>query len=169
MSEAREWLVQWVRDAHAMEEQAKTMLEGQARRLEHYPHLRGRIEGHIEETERQAERLKDYLERAGGGSSTMKDIGGKLTAMGQGFTGMFASDEVMKGALAGYTFEHMEIASYSILIAAADALGDEDLAAICRENLAEEEAMADWLKSEVPDLTNQFLSRAEVDSDAAKR
>jgi ferritin-like metal-binding protein YciE len=29
MSEAREWLIQWLRDAHAMEEQAETILSGQ--------------------------------------------------------------------------------------------------------------------------------------------
>jgi hypothetical protein len=34
ISEAREWLVQWLRDAHAMEEQAETMLSGQLSRLE---------------------------------------------------------------------------------------------------------------------------------------
>jgi ferritin-like metal-binding protein YciE len=152
-----------------MEEQAETMLSGQASRLEHYPHLQGRIAGHLEETKRQAARLKGYLESIGESQSTIKDIGGKLTAMGQAFGGIFASDEVMKGALAGYTFEHMEIASYSILIAAAEELGDAELAAICRENLAEEEAMAEWLREEAPDLTRLFLSRADADSAMAKR
>ncbi|TIQ91283.1 MAG: DUF892 family protein, partial [Mesorhizobium sp.] len=46
MSETREWLVQWLRDAHAMEEQAETMLNGQLSRLESYPELRERISLH---------------------------------------------------------------------------------------------------------------------------
>lgn len=169
MSDAREWLIQWARDAHAMEEQAVTMLSGQAGRLENYPVLRERIRSHLEETKIQADRLKRYLDDVGESTSTLKDIGGKLTAMGQGFSGLFASDEVMKGALAGYTFEQMEIASYSILIAAAEELGETDLAEICRANLAEEVAMAEWLQSETPGLTREFLGRAEQDSVIAKR
>lgn len=169
MSEAREWLIQWARDAHAMEEQAITMLEGQAGRLENYPDLRARISQHIEETRQQAARLRRYLDDEGESTSTLKDMGGKLAAMGQGFSGMFASDEVMKGALAGYTFEHMEIASYTVLIAAAEELGDTELAAVAKENLAEEEAMASWLLSEAPSLTAQFLMRSDVESDSAKR
>lgn len=169
MSDAREWLIQWARDAHAMEEQAETMLSGQAGRLENYPVLRDRIRSHLEETKLQAGRLRQYLDNVGESTSTLKDIGGKLTAIGQGFSGLFASDEVMKGALAGYTFEQMEIASYSILIAAAEELGEGELAEICRTNLAEEVAMAEWLKSETPRLTREFLGRAEVNSDIAKR
>lgn len=169
MSEAREWLIQWTRDAHAMEEQAKTMLTGQAGRLENYPELRARIERHIGETERQAERLEHCLTALGASQSMLKDVGGKLMAMGQALGGMFASDEVMKGAMAGYTFEQMEIASYKILMQAADALGEKQLAEVCRQNLEEEIAMAEWLDKHVPDLTAQFLARAEIASETAKR
>ncbi|MER9658200.1 DUF892 family protein, partial [Mesorhizobium sp. M0152] len=100
MSESREWLVQWLRDAHAMEEQAETMLNGQLKRIESYPELRGRIRQHLDETRQQAARLKTCLDRIGQGSSTLKDAGGKLTAMAQSLSGVFAGDEVMKGSLA---------------------------------------------------------------------
>lgn len=43
-------LVDWLRDAHAMEKQAEKMLKSQAQRLEHYPLLQKRIEEHIDET-----------------------------------------------------------------------------------------------------------------------
>ncbi|RUZ21669.1 ferritin-like domain-containing protein, partial [Mesorhizobium sp. M7A.F.Ca.US.007.01.2.1] len=150
MSESREWLVQWLRDAHAMEEQAETMLNGQLNRIENYPELSERIRQHIQETRQQAARLETCLDRIGQGSSTLKDAGGKLTAMAQSLSGMFAGDEVMKGSLASYTFEHMEIASYTILIAAAKSLGEAEVAQLCEENLREEVAMADWLKSHIP-------------------
>ena len=120
MPEAREWLIQWLRDAHAMEEQAETMLNGQLSRIENYPELSDQIKKHLEETKGQAARLKQCLDRIGEGSSSLKDAGGKLMAMGQSISGVFAGDEVMKGSLASYTFEHMEIASYNILIAAAN-------------------------------------------------
>jgi ferritin-like metal-binding protein YciE len=169
MPEAREWLMQWLRDAHAMEEQAETMLAGQLIRLENYPELRQRIQQHLEETKVQASRLKTCLDRAGEGTSAMKDTGAKLMAFAQSVSGVFAGDEVMKGSLASYTFEHMEIASYTILIAAAEAAGEADIARACEENLREEVAMADWLKKNLGPTTTMFLTRAEIDSDSAKR
>jgi hypothetical protein len=61
---------------------------------------------------------------------------------------MFVDDEVVKGSLAGYTFEHMEIASYKILIAAAEAAGETEVVAVCQANLAEEVAMAEcWMST----------------------
>ncbi|WP_318012913.1 DUF892 family protein [Mesorhizobium sp. BR1-1-7] len=99
----------------------------------------------------------------------MKDAGGKLMAMAQSLSGVFAGDEVMKGSLASYTFEHMEIASYTILIAAAKSLGEAEVAQVCEENLHEEVAMADWLKSHILATTEQFLARTDSESENAKR
>ena len=40
----------WLRDAHAMEKQAESMLESMASRIDNYPELRARIEQHLNET-----------------------------------------------------------------------------------------------------------------------
>uniref|UniRef100_UPI00191242B9 DUF892 family protein n=1 Tax=Klebsiella grimontii TaxID=2058152 RepID=UPI00191242B9 len=37
----------WLRDAHAMEKQAESMLESMAGRIDNYPDLRARIEQHV--------------------------------------------------------------------------------------------------------------------------
>ena len=47
MATAEERLMQWLRDAHAAEGQAETMLTGMADRLENYPKLKARIKEHI--------------------------------------------------------------------------------------------------------------------------
>lgn len=169
MSESREWLIQWLRDAHAMEEQAETMLSGLLSRLDNYPELSDRLQLHLDETKVQASRLKTCLDLIGADTSTLKDAGGKLMATAQTISGVFAGDEVMKGSLASYTFEHMEIASYTILIAAAEAAGESDVARICEQNRQEEVAMATWLKNNLESTTTKFLSRAETESDNAKR
>jgi ferritin-like metal-binding protein YciE len=39
---ARENLCDWLRNAHAMEMQAESMLKGQASRLEHHPQVKAR-------------------------------------------------------------------------------------------------------------------------------
>jgi len=164
----RDRLAQWLRDAHAMEEQAETMLTAQASRLEHYPELRRRIEQHIEETRRQASRVDDCLKRLKTGRSSTKDIAGKLSATMQGLGGMVAGDEVVKGAMAGYVFEHMEISSYTALATAAEEAGEAEIARVCQENLAEEQAMAEWLYEHLPSVTKKFLAREEVGAPAKR-
>lgn len=168
METAKERLVQWLKDAHAMEMQAETMLKGMAGRLQHYDQLRSRIEQHVQETQAQARKIEQCIERCGGSTSALKDTAGKMTAMGQAMSGLFAGDEVVKGALAGYTFEHFEIASYQALIATAEAAGEAEVADICRSILAEEEEMAQWLARNLPEVTRTFLSR-EATNQPAKR
>ncbi len=152
-----------------MEEQAETMLSGQLSRLENNPELSNRIQLHLDETKEQASRLRDCLDRIGEDTSTIKDAGAKLMATAQSVSGVFAGDEVMKGSLASYTFEHMEIASYTILIAAANAAGEAEVAEVCEQNLEEELAMADWLIANLEPTTAMFLTMAETDGDDAKR
>lgn len=169
MTEAQKHLDHWLRDAHAMEKQAEQMLSAQAKRIENYPELSARIEEHLEETRSQIARLEACMDRRGESNSSLKDAAGKFTAMMQGFGGMLASDEVVKGGMASYAFEHLEIASYNALIAAADAVGDTETRETCEEILREEEAMANWLAENLDDVTVKFLARDEMEMDEAKR
>lgn len=168
-SVAREHFVDWLRDAHAMEEQAETMLKAMEGRLEHYPELRTRITQHIQETKHQAERLRHCIQDVGADTSLMKDLTGKFMATMQGFSGAMASDEVVKGAMFSYAFEHMEIAAYRNLIAAARIVGETRTAEVCEDILAEEIAMAQWLEEHMGSVVSQFLLRAGADPGAAKR
>jgi ferritin-like metal-binding protein YciE len=169
MSAINETINQWLRDAHAMEEQAEQMLGRQASRIENYPELASRIQQHLEETRSQRERLERCLERRGASTSTLKDMTAKVSAMMQGVGSMMADDEVMKGTLASYAFEHFEIASYRILIAAAESVGDMETAKVCGDICREEEAMAAWLSDHLPQVTRTFLTRDMSDLDEAKR
>jgi ferritin-like metal-binding protein YciE len=166
---AREHLLDWLRDAHAMEKQAEQMLSAQIARLEHYPDLRRRLQQHLSETRTQCALVDNCIARLGGDTSLIKDAMGKVAAMGQGLSGLFVSDEVLKGALASYAFEHMEIASYTMLIAAADAIGDRETARICSQILKEEQEMAEWLCIQMPNLMRAFLKLEETPGVAAKR
>lgn len=162
MEDIRQHYLAWLRDAHAMEEQALTMMRGMLSRLEHYPVLCARMEQHVAETERQAEALRKLLEGRDSGASVVKDTLGKATALGQAMSGMFADDEVVKGAMASYTFEHMEVAAYKVLISTATALEDATALAVFEQNLAEEQAMADWLLDHLDQTTRIFLARDEA-------
>jgi ferritin-like metal-binding protein YciE len=165
----QERLDQWLRDAHAMEKQAEQILSSQVSRIDSYPQVRDRIRQHLEETRGHALRIEACLKARDAGPSPLKDVGAQIIAMGQALAGMFAGDEIVKGALASYTFEQMEIASYKIIIAAARELGDINTAEACSENLAEEMAMADWLDENIGPLTREFLLRENEAMADAKR
>lgn len=168
MEQTRQNYLAWLRDAHAMEEQALTMMQGMASRLENYPQLRARIQDHIQETEGQVSELSRLLKRQGADSSTVKDAMGKVTAFAQSMSGMFTGDEVVKGTLGSFTFENMEIASYRILITAAEQLGDAEAVQVFTRCLKQEEAMADWLAVHSAEITRSFLSRSELDLPAQR-
>lgn len=156
---ARENLVDWLRNAHAMEMQAETMLKGQAGRLEHYPEVKARVEQHVTETQQQARDVEQCLKSLGEDTSALKDTGGKAMALMQAMGGMVMSDEVIKGTIASYAFEHMEIASYTVLIAAAQAAGENQVARACEEILQQEKAMAAWLAEHTPSVVQEYLRR----------
>ncbi|MDO1527259.1 ferritin-like domain-containing protein [Fulvimonas sp. R45] len=167
--ELRDHLLDWLRDAHAMEQQAEQMLRMQASRIEHYPQVKARIEQHIDETCQQQHLVARCIERLGGSPSAVKDLAGKAMAFGQAVAGMASADEIVKGLMASYVFEHMEIASYTALIAAADAAGDAETRGTCESILVQEKVMAQWLHEHLPGVVGDFLARDATPSTEAKR
>jgi len=82
---------------------------------------------------------------------------------------MFPSDEIVKGSISGYVFEHFEIACYTSLLAAAKKAGDTASIPAIESILAEEQAMADWLIQHIPTTTEQFLLRSDAKGVEAKK
>lgn len=168
-SDARDIFVAGLKDAYAMEKQAKDMMTSQADRLEDYPMVRERAAQHAQETDRQIARLERALEVCGESPSALKNLAlrtaGNIQAMMHGA----ASDEPIKDAISGYAFEHFEIASYRNLIVMAEALGENEIADLGRQSLQEEIAMADWLDEHMDELARQFMNRAGAGTIPASR
>lgn len=169
MANPQEHLVDWLRNAYAMEKQAESMLKAQSSRLEHYPKLRERIEQHLQETLSQQQLLESCLQRYDSGPSTIKDMAARIAAFGQSVGGMAMSDEVVKGGISGYVFECMETAVYTTLIAAAKTVGDSETVRCCEQILPQEVEMGRWLLANLPDVVTAYLARSAEDSDRAKR
>jgi ferritin-like metal-binding protein YciE len=153
-------LLDWLRDAFAMELQSGKMLLNLVERLEDYPRLRAKYKEHLEQTYRQQELLKGCIERLGSSPSILKDLAGKVIAFGQAIAGMSVRDEVVKAAMSSYIFKQMEVSAYTILIAAAEAVGDLETKRVCEQILPQEIAMADWLRDNLPGITQEFLARS---------
>ncbi len=119
-------------------------------------------------TRKQGERLRGCIERRKGAPSAIKGTMARMLGVAQGLSGLFVGDEVVKGMLATYTFEHMEIASYRILVAAAGKVGDTETKKVLEEILREEEEMAKWLEKHFDPITLQFLGREDTPQATAK-
>lgn len=157
MTTPREHLIDWLRDAYAMEIQAEKMLANMEARLEDYPLLKIRLGQHLVETRTQAVQVESCLHQLGADTSILKTGLGAVTGLFQAWSGVLASDEVVKGTVFGAAFEYFEIINYKILIAAAEAAGETSVAAILRINLQQEEEMAAWMESNIPSVLKQFL------------
>lgn len=168
MTDPRKSLAAWLRDAHAMEGQAESLLEKQIERLTNYPEAKPRLQSHLEETRRQKAALERCLKSLGEDTSAIKDTAMKVSASLQGMLSAFATDEVLKHALASAAFEQFEAASYRILVSAAETAGETEIAETCRTLMEQEVAMADWVWGQLPGLTEKYLAREAAGVDAKR-
>lgn len=162
-------LLKWLQDAYAMEQEAETMMKAMASRIENYPELAARISQHVDETQQQAESLRQCIESLGGSVPTAKGLFGSLTAVMHAAGNSMMEDEVIKGLGLSYGFEHTEIATYRALVIAAERAGATDIAAVCEQILQEEIAMARWLEEHQASVVSAFLTREETPGADAKR
>ena len=162
MTDVREIFIAGLRDAYAMEQQAKDMMESQANRLEDYPEMQSRASAHMRETEIQIDRLRQCLEMIGESPSMLKNLGTRAMAAVQSMTSSAATDEPIKETLTSYAFEHFEIASYRSLIAFANHLNEQRMVPLLEESLREEQQMARWVDDHIEAITEQFCRQAAV-------
>jgi ferritin-like metal-binding protein YciE len=151
-----------LRNQHALEMTAIELTERQVERLDHYPEMAERLRQHHLESQEQSRRLETILERHGTTSSSVKNA--VTGAMGNVAAALHvpASDEVLKNNFANFAFEHQEIAAYTSLIAMAEIVGDQASISLLQASLAEEQAMADFIRSQIVPTTERFpeLTRA---------
>jgi ferritin-like metal-binding protein YciE len=164
MATIRERVVQWLRDAHAAEEQAHSMLSRTAQQVDGHPEFRQGLERHAEASRGQAQRLEDCLSQLGENTSALKTITGQVSAFVQSLSGYVVSDEPVKAVLATSTFAQMEVSSYRILVTAAGAAGLQQVEALCRALLAEETAFAEWLGRQSETVTRDYLVEQKADA-----
>jgi ferritin-like metal-binding protein YciE len=157
-----------LKNAHAMENQALSIMKPQASRIESYPEVEAQLDKHIAETEVQIQRLEGILDQLGEDKSSLKDlalsVAGTFAAVGH----TIAPDEILKNSMANFAFENFEIAAYKSLIALAEASGNDGVVADLELNLQEEIAMADWLDTNIEAVTLKFAGLKEAGETAKK-
>jgi len=157
----KEEMIEWLRDAYAMERGLEVTLEKQSANEEAPPALRSRAAAHLEETRRHAELVQTCLQSLGSDTSTFKTGMAKGMEMAKGMGTAFAKDERVKDVLAAYASEHFEIACYKALQVGAQKLGQTSIVEACASILEDEEEMAEWLYDNLPELVAGYLATGD--------
>jgi len=134
-SAIREIFVTGLKNAHAMENQALSIMKPQVSRIENYPEVAARLEQHVRETEGQMTRIDHLLQQLDESHSSIKDMA---------------------------AFEHFEIASYKSLLTLAELGGFSFATSALQTNLKEEEQMAQWIDENLRTVTLRFASLREA-------
>ena len=137
-----EQLNSYLADAHAIEEQSLSLLQG-GERIVGVLRAAELFEQHLGETREQKRRVEDRLEARGSSPSRIKDVGMRLGGFNLG--GFFGAQPDTPAKLIGFAFafEHLEIAGYEQLKRVAQRAGDDQTAALAAELADEERATAD--------------------------
>ena len=155
---AREFIRTWLRDAHAMEEQAEQLFTGYAKRMMGYPEVHKKLLLEASYAKDHQEMLSIRLQQLGSSSSIIKDECAKLLAGIQNFFGSSMNDESVKSILALHTFTQMSIGSYQILIAAVLKVDDTETFRVCKAILTQVQVRALWIEDQLSAVTQTLIS-----------
>src|SRR5947209_8917992 len=124
-------LIEYLRDAHAIEEQAIPQMR-MAPKIAGDAQLAEIFKLHLEETERHESRVRTRLEVLGAGPSRVKDAVFKAGGVGFALFARLAPDSTGKLVAHAYSYEHLELAGYELLMRLAGLAGDRETAALAR-------------------------------------
>jgi ferritin-like metal-binding protein YciE len=139
-----EQLDKYLADVHSIEEQALAQMRrapdiaGDARLAEAFAE-------HLPETRAQEDRVRRRLEDRGADTAAIKDLAGKLGGVGMIAFAKANPDTPGKLTAHAYSYEHMEIAAYDLLIRVAERANDDQTVEMAAINLSEERGMAQRL------------------------
>jgi ferritin-like metal-binding protein YciE len=157
---ARKIYILGLRNAHAMEIQARELMERQSERLTDYPEVLEKVKAHLSETNEQLLRIELCLDQLGESTSTLKDTAQSVIANMMAMGHSIAGDEFLKNTFANNAFENFEIAAYRSLLILGDAAGDSGARPQLEQSLEEEERMASWVAANLEKVTLEYLQRA---------
>jgi ferritin-like metal-binding protein YciE len=156
----RQVFVTGLQNAHAVEQQSLALIDRQLDRLIGYPGIAERLRAHRSETEGQIRRLEQILGSLGESHSGWRDAAmalmGNLATLGNAMAG----DEVLRNHIVNHAFENFEIATYTSLIALAEAGDFATAVPLLEASLAEEQAMAAWVLGSLADITLKYVGRS---------
>jgi len=137
---SQDTLTQYLRDVHSIEEQALVQLR-RAPAIAGDESLGDVFRDHLRETQSQERRVRERLAGRGAEPSRLKDVAGQAGGYGMLLFARSQPDTPGKLTAHAFSYEHLELAAYELLAAAAEREGDEQTVALARAIGEEESAM----------------------------
>jgi ferritin-like metal-binding protein YciE len=153
-----EQLVKYLTDAHSIEMQALAQMRS-APDLADDERLSTAFKEHEAETERHEQLVRERLEAHGAKPSRIKDA--VMAVGGKGFVLFARSQPDTDGKLTTHaiSYEHLELASYELLMRVASRAGDQETADVARTIRDEERAMAERLEASLDGSVEASLAQ----------
>ncbi len=145
-------LVSYIQDAYAMEHAAIETLQRHAEQAKDFPNVQAKLVEHLAQTREHRDRLGHCLAAHGQEPSSVKTTISTWAGAAVGALSGMRPDLVAMNARDEYVNEHLEIASYAMLMATARAYGDEGTVDAARRNLRDEVAMGEWLGAHIAEI-----------------
>ena len=156
----------YLNEALAMENAAVERLQLRIKQTK-IENVKQRLRLHLEETREQQNRLKQLISDVGGENPT-KDkaqlpISWATKTMAKMIGRMMTSAELeLKGAKEDAVIENAEIVLYDMLMHLVEKMGITSAISVLSQSLSEEKAMADWIKTNAPDVLMQLWPEIEA-------
>ena len=134
--------------------------------------VKQRLQLHLQETREQQNRLKRLISDVGAKNPT-KDkaqlpIAWTTKTMAKMIRRMMTSAELeLKGAKEDAVIENAEIVLYDMLMQLVERMGITNAISLLDQSLSEEKAMAEWIRTNAPDVLMQLWP--EIEASIAKR
>lgn len=159
---ARDEVINWLRDAYAMERGLEVVLKKTSAR-DIYPNvIRFAAGKHLEETRRHADMVESLLKSLGEDTPALKTGTSIVAHAAAGLGAMMTHDELINDLLVSYAMEQYEIVFYRSLVAAAQIAGLSKVAGACREMIANEDQMAAIIHQALPELVETYLGEQKT-------
>ncbi|MFL6472327.1 MAG: DUF892 family protein [Nitrososphaeraceae archaeon] len=156
-------------EALAIENAAVQRLQSRIKQTK-IENVKQRLQAHLEETKGQQDRLKQLISDLGDGqkSAATKDKAQlPIPTPPKSLTNilrrtMTSAESELKAAKEDAIVENAEIILYDMLTHLAERMNAANAIAILSESLSEERAMADWIKTNTPDMVAQLWPEIEA-------
>jgi ferritin-like metal-binding protein YciE len=159
-------------EALAIENAAVQRLQSRIKQTK-IENVKQRLQAHLEETKGQQDRLKQLISDLGDGQkngATKDKAQLPIPIPPKSLTNIFgrtmtSAESELIAAKEDAIVENAEIILYDMLTHLAERMNAANAIAILSESLSEEKAMADWIKTNTPDMVAQLWPEIEASID----
>ena len=157
VSDARDYFVLGLKNAHATTRQGRTLVAGQVERVESYPQLKAKLAVHLREKDAQLARLESLIAGYGETPSVVKDTAMSVAAGVAAVASAATADEIVKNSFATLAQAKYEAAAFETLLVFAEAADETEALRPLQQCLSESRGLASFVEENLRGTAVRFL------------